>query len=216
VKAIEQVKEIKKNITEADREQLMREHSEKVKQEMRERQKKDLVKQIGRPSLFRLYMIKEAYKLGAIGMNLNEIADFWTVRRVTLEKWARKHPEFKRAIKKGRTDADSSVVQGLYKKAKNGEVVPAIFWLKNRQPEKWRDRVPSAVAVASNVNIISNVPRPKAGDASRAGNAGQSGYVRKTANMEEFKEVHRVLALKRKRNPDGTFVKGAITDETKE
>ena len=94
----------------------------------------------GRKTLFRQEMIEEAYKLGALGLTMDEIADFWCIHRASLYRWAKKHQDFSDTIKKGKEEADMTVVQALLKKAKNGDITGIIFWLKNRHPNKWRDR----------------------------------------------------------------------------
>lgn len=94
----------------------------------------------GRKTLFRDYMLTEGYRLGALGLTLEEIADFWNIHRATLHRWTKKHPEFCDAIKRGKDEADVTVIQALLKEAKEGNIAGIIFWLKNRQPDKWRDR----------------------------------------------------------------------------
>ena len=37
--------------------------------------------------------------------------------------------------------ADFEVESALFKKAKMGDVTAQIFWLKNRKPKQWRDKV---------------------------------------------------------------------------
>ena len=63
------------------------------------------------------------------------------IAKSTLCDWKNKYPEFADAIKKSKEFADFEVEQALYKKAKMGDVTAQIFWLKNRQPRKWRDKV---------------------------------------------------------------------------
>ena len=55
--------------------------------------------------------------------------------------WKNKHPEFSEALKRSKEAADYEVENALFKKAKMGDVTAMIFWLKNRQPRKWRDKV---------------------------------------------------------------------------
>jgi hypothetical protein len=95
---------------------------------------------VGRKPLFHKAMIEEAYRLGALGLTVEEIADFWKIRRTSLYRWTKKHPELGDTIKRGRDEADMTVVQSLLKQAKEGNITGIIFWLKNRQPKAWRDR----------------------------------------------------------------------------
>lgn len=94
----------------------------------------------GRKSLFKEELIEQAENLGAYGLICEEIADFLNVSRTTLYNWAKKHPEFLDAIKKGKQKADMSVVKALLKEAREGNLTGIIFWLKNRWPDKWRDK----------------------------------------------------------------------------
>jgi hypothetical protein len=59
----------------------------------------------------------------------------------TFCEWKNKHPEFSEALKRSKEAADYEVENALFKKAKMGDVTAMIFWLKNRQPRKWRDKV---------------------------------------------------------------------------
>ncbi len=94
----------------------------------------------GRKLLFREAMITEGYKLGALGLTLNEIATFWNVSAKSLARWRARCPDFAVAVQRGRDEADATVIQALFDQAKAGNVTAMIFWLKNRQPTKWRDK----------------------------------------------------------------------------
>ena len=71
----------------------------------------------GRKSLFREYMIEEGEKLAALGLTMEEIAEFWNVKRNVLYRWSRKYPEFEYTLKKGKLKADTKVTESLYKRA---------------------------------------------------------------------------------------------------
>lgn len=92
-----------------------------------------------RKCLYRKTMVFEGYKLGALGLTLREIADFWNIGWTSLQRYGKQHPELEISIAKGKAEADLTVIQALLEQCRNGNVVAAIFWLKNRQPEKWRD-----------------------------------------------------------------------------
>lgn len=129
--------------------------------------KKDEDKQkVGRKSSYREAYANQALKLALLGAKDKEISDFFGVSEQTLNKWKKDYPEFLDALKKGKDVADSNVASKLYNRAigydfeethivrKDGVIVgekhitkhqppdttAAIFWLKNRQPDKWRDR----------------------------------------------------------------------------
>ena len=84
--------------------------------------------------------LKDAYKLGALGLTMEEIGRFWDIPARTFNRYASNNLELKAQIKKGKTEADLTVIQALLQQCKEGNVVAAIFWLKNRQPDKWKDR----------------------------------------------------------------------------
>lgn len=117
-----------------------------------------------------------AEKLCRLGATDKELADFFEVSEQTLNTWKTKHPAFLESLKKGKALADAEVAEKLYQRAigfqhpetkffvvkvdrdteeiqtrETVKVYPpdptaAIFWLKNRQPTKWRDRVETEVS----------------------------------------------------------------------
>lgn len=101
------------------------------------------------------------------GLTDIELAKVFEKDESTINRW-KSDPEFSQVLKDGKQIADGKVVESLYKRAlgyshpedkmfydsDRGEVivqstikhyppseVACIFWLKNRQPDKWRDRV---------------------------------------------------------------------------
>lgn len=103
-----------------------------------------------------------------LGATDNDLALFFGVSMRTITRWRTAHPNFAKAVKRGKLVADSKVAESLYRMAtgffsvkkqkvfgdaKSGghfvvdyeeeqlpNVAAGIFWLKNRQPEQWRDR----------------------------------------------------------------------------
>jgi hypothetical protein len=120
----------------------------------------------GRPSKFKPEFVDQARKLAALGATDRDAADFFNVSEATLHRWKHTFPEFCDALKVGKDAADQRVEQSLYRRAigyshdaekiainADGKVtkVPfvehyppdttaAIFWLKNRKPDEWRDK----------------------------------------------------------------------------
>lgn len=111
-----------------------------------------------------------------------EIADDLGISVGTLWKWTQQYPELLSAIKTGKKLADQEIERSLYRRALgydtteekglvvgNGpyahvEVVnikrhvPAdttsmIFWLKNRNPKEWRDKIEQDLTHSGNVTI---------------------------------------------------------------
>ena len=58
----------------------------------------------------------------------------------TLYAWKKEHEEISEALKKGKEVVDYEVENALLKKAMSGDITAAIFWLKNRRSNKWRDK----------------------------------------------------------------------------
>lgn len=125
---------------------------------------------MARPTDYNSDFIEQAEKLCMLGATDDEIADFFGVHRATIYRWKIEYPEFCDAIKTAKEIADERVERSLYQKAtgynykeeqafklKKGqyeeevEVVDvekhqpadttaAIFWLKNRRKNEWRDK----------------------------------------------------------------------------
>lgn len=119
----------------------------------------------GRPTKYKIEYNEQAYKLCLLGHTDEELAEFFEVHVSTIHQWKLDYPDFSDSIKRGKDVADAEVSKSLYHralgyshpdvdiKAVNGEIVEtpvmkhyppdatsAIFWLKNRQPKKWRDK----------------------------------------------------------------------------
>jgi hypothetical protein len=111
----------------------------------------------------RLPEIEEWYKAGATD---KDVYDKLGVSKSTYNKWKGQHPGLLSLLKRGKSVADQMVINALYHKATGysfeedelfhyqGSVtkvrvlkhVPPsdtamIFWLKNRLPEEWKDRI---------------------------------------------------------------------------
>jgi hypothetical protein len=120
----------------------------------------------GRPTLYNPKMNKQAEKFCKLGATDKELADFFEIAESTLNLWKTEHPKFMESIKRGKEQADAEVAEKLFKRATgyshpdvdikvvNEEIVTtrltkhyppdtaaAIFWLKNRQKKKWRDKI---------------------------------------------------------------------------
>lgn len=126
----------------------------------------------GRPSAFKPEYCEQARKLCLLGLIDKELAEYFEVSEQTLNTWKHAHPEFLESLKKGKQFADAEVSASLYQRAVGyehddtalhvvdkvvvatpirkiypPETVAAIFWLKNRQLGKWRDKVEQDVKV---------------------------------------------------------------------
>lgn len=118
----------------------------------------------GRPSSYRPEYAEQALKLARLGATDAQMADFFGVSEQTLNNWKRRESTFFESLKAGKLLADAEVAHSLFQRATGYEhddldlrviggklrktkirkiyapdTTAAIFWLKNRQPEKWRD-----------------------------------------------------------------------------
>jgi transcriptional regulator with XRE-family HTH domain len=109
-------------------------------------------------------LINQMRMLAEKGLTQREMAEFFNVGLSTVEYWLRNKPQLKQAVKEGRQIADAKVERSLYEKAigyttkeikafqYEGTIISeefdkhyppdtgsAIFWLKNRAPERWAD-----------------------------------------------------------------------------
>ena len=84
--------------------------------------------------------------LGAIaammrsGATMDIIAERFKVSKPTLYSYMDSHPNFFNAIKTNAEIANFNVENALYKKACEGDNIAMIFWLKNRESRRWRDK----------------------------------------------------------------------------
>ncbi|MGB5848214.1 MAG: hypothetical protein WBH40_07000 [Ignavibacteriaceae bacterium] len=106
-------------------------------------------------------------KLAEFGFIDTQLADLFGVSVQTVNNWKKESPDFSLALKEGKEISDARVVMSLFERAtgyehkedkifydsKSGKTVTVqttkqyppdstsmIFWLKNRQPNKWREK----------------------------------------------------------------------------
>jgi len=129
----------------------------------------------GRPSKFSegdLKLIKYMCKKGATDKQIAEELD---VCVATIANWKVSSPEFLDSLKDWKKEADAEITRSLFERAKGyscketkvfcheGMIVSEdivkhyppdptsmIFWLKNRQPQEWRDKTE---VVSTNTNM---------------------------------------------------------------
>lgn len=91
------------------------------------------------------------------GLNDEQIAKKININRSTLYEWEKKYPDISDALKKGKEVVDYKVENALLDKALNGDTTAQIFWLKNRRPDKWRDKPPETHPNDGEVQIIDDL-----------------------------------------------------------
>lgn len=119
----------------------------------------------GRPTKYKEEYNEQVFKLCLLGSTDKDLANFFSVDEATINRWKIEYPEFCESLKAGKEEADAKVANSLYNRAlgyshpedkifnNNGEelivkttkhyppdATSAIFWLKNRQSAKWRDK----------------------------------------------------------------------------
>lgn len=153
-------------------------------------------KSAGRPTKYRAEFAEQAMKLCRLGATDKELADFFDVDEATINRWKLAHPKFCESLKAGKQIADAEVADKLFQRAtgyehkavkivadaKTGaehqveyveryapDTTAIIFWLKNRRPDLWRDRIDNTlsgpnggpIGVASTITFVEP---PKRGD----------------------------------------------------
>ena len=119
---------------------------------------------MGRPTKYKPEYAAQAAKLCALGATDAQLADFFAVSVSTINLWKVEHAKFSASVKLAKDAADAKVEQSLYQRAMGYEhdetdirvvdkeivmtpirkiyppdTTAAIFWLKNRKPEQWRE-----------------------------------------------------------------------------
>lgn len=74
------------------------------------------------------------------GLIDEQIAHNMGIAYSTLKEWKNKYPAILAALKKGKEVIDFEVENALLNSALSGNITAQIFWLKNRRPDKWRDK----------------------------------------------------------------------------
>lgn len=122
---------------------------------------------VGRPSILNDAIKEQIVKMYGEQLTDAKIANILSINRATLHNWKTSDPEFLDTLNKAKEVADEAVEASLLKRAtgyskkatkifldsKSGQIVTheyiehyppdptsMIFWLKNRQPKKWRDK----------------------------------------------------------------------------
>jgi hypothetical protein len=119
----------------------------------------------GRPSKYRDAFARKMGVAARLGATDEQIAEILGVSVDSITRWKQKHPEFCGALKAGKDEADNRVEMSLFQRATGyshpdvhvsnyqgnitltpitkhyaPDTTAAIFWLKNRRPQEWRDR----------------------------------------------------------------------------
>jgi len=107
----------------------------------------------GQPTKYKAEYVELVFWMAQAGLTDKQIAHEMGVTERTLDNWKKTHPEFFQSLKRGKSTPDAAVEAALLRRAKGfayqeGErsrvalpdTTACIFWLKNRQPDRWRDK----------------------------------------------------------------------------
>lgn len=75
------------------------------------------------------------------GLTNEQIAKNIGINPKTLYEWKKKESKISNVLKESREVTDYEVENALYLNALSGNVIAQIFWLKNRKPQQWREKV---------------------------------------------------------------------------
>lgn len=144
----------------------------------------------GRPSAYKKEYAGIAYRHCLLGATDADLAAAFNVQESTINNWKQEFPEFLESIKRGKLEADADIAESLFKRAKGfhtkavkifaadgktfehvyqeyypPETAAAIFWLKNRQPARFRQNPEIAVTVNNDVAVDLSKPVEEWGQA---------------------------------------------------
>lgn len=125
--------------------------------------RKTTIKSQGGPAAYRDEYAEQGRKLCLLlGATDQELARFFDVSLETLNEWLVQVPDFASAIRAGKELADADVADRLHRRAIGyshqatrifsdrkisyvesypPDTAACVFWLKSRQPDRWRDKI---------------------------------------------------------------------------
>jgi len=146
---------------------------------------------LGAPTKYQEKYNDQARKLCLMGYTDPELADFFEVSLRSINNWKIEYPLFMQSLKLGKDIADAEVTASLYERAvgyshtetkvfnNQGEIMThdvkrlyppdplsIKYWLNNRQPGKWREKVETD-EMGNSENIIQKVQIEVVGGASK-------------------------------------------------
>ena len=149
----------------------------------------------GRPSKFDtldLGLVERLYKQGLTDEQVSKILQ---IDQQTLDNWKKKYPDFFGSLKDWKAEADREVEVALFQRAKGyshpedkifctkggqivvqptikhypPDVVACIFWLTNRQPDKWKRNQEGSAAHGDLADILDELAKQRDSGANSEG-----------------------------------------------
>ncbi len=93
------------------------------------------------------------------GLTDEEISKRIGISRSTLNSWKKKKQDISDTLKKGKEIVDYEVENSLLNRALHGDTTAMIFWLKNRKPDKWREKPEDTPSIDNKVTIVNDLPK---------------------------------------------------------
>lgn len=139
---------------------------------------------VGRPTKYREEFPEQAYRHCLLGATDAEIALLFDVNEDTVHEWKKVHPEFSESLTRGKAEADANVAESLYKRALGysheavkifmpagfnepvyapytehfpPDTAAASLWLRNRRPDKWRDKIDISAKSEMTVHVTDSL-----------------------------------------------------------
>lgn len=88
------------------------------------------------------------------GLTDEQISNNLGIATSTFYEYKNKYKEFSESLKKGKEIVDYEVENALLKSALEGNTTAQIFWLKNRKPKEWREKVEQQTENTQRIQII--------------------------------------------------------------
>ena len=101
------------------------------------------------------------------GLTDEQIAKNIGITLSTFYEWKKKYSDFSESLKKGKEVVDYEVENALLSSALEGNTTAQIFWLKNRRPDKWRDKQKEETDITA-LNKLDNILKEIKDDALRS------------------------------------------------
>lgn len=101
------------------------------------------------------------------GLTDEQIAQKMGVGYSTLQTWKSKYQDIQDTLKKGKDVVDYQVENALLSSALDGNTTAQIFWLKNRRPDKWRNKQKEEADTAA-LDKLDDILREIKADAERS------------------------------------------------
>lgn len=112
---------------------------------------------LGRPGKYETHVLprlNEVEDWCRNGATEEEMAARLGISRYSFIEYKKQFSDFSNILKKTKDFVDGQVENALLKAALEGNITAQIFWLKNRRPQKWREKVEDKPAGNNEAAVI--------------------------------------------------------------